>query len=295
MLLVVNNMAFSDANKQEEKFYSQNFSKNYTVFILGSSHVGSINATYVNQVIKNMRDDVIVYNLATGGDSPQIRIRTLENIAWAKPDLIFYGISSRDFGYPIIENQILPEPKLFFNKISENNDFDIFLKNPKIKTLEIIRTISLNTGIFPSNTESIESDEYTPFFIYSKHMEETNILNRTGGESTSPQKWNKEFSSNRNWQIFTKIIETLHDKKIKIVLFTTPQSRIFLDTLSQEQIEAFNLILNELKQKYNLKIYDFTNKYEDMNIWNDLTHVAFNNDGIIFSEDIANFITDEIE
>lgn len=294
MVLVVNSSSSEHTNLQEE-FYSKDFSKNYTVFIIGSSQVGSINATYVNQIVKDIKNDVIVYNLAVVGDKPEIRMHTLEKILSVKPDLIFYGISSRDFGYPVIEDSILPEPKLLVNKILEDKNSDFFLQNPKIKTLEVIKSVLSKIGIFSNNAELTDFNENTPFFKYSEELAETNILNDLGGESTIPQKWNSEFSSNRDWQQFTKIIESTQQKKIKLVLFTTPQSKLFFDTLSQEQEESFELILQELKNRYNIKIYDLTHKYEYMNIWNDLTHVAFNRDGIIFSDDISRFILNEIE
>ena len=54
----------------------------------------------VGRKIKNISDknpDITIYNLAVNGDSPKFRYGDLEEIVRLKPEIVFYGISYRDF------------------------------------------------------------------------------------------------------------------------------------------------------------------------------------------------------
>ena len=50
------------------------------IFLLGASGVGSLNTTMINQEIGSLSSSIIVYNLAKGGDLPEKRIHTLNEI-----------------------------------------------------------------------------------------------------------------------------------------------------------------------------------------------------------------------
>mgnify|MGYP000147058854 FL=1 len=50
-----------------------------------------------------------------------------------------------------------------------------------------------------------------------------------------------------------------------------------------------------MTEEFEIKMYNFTNKYSDLNIWQNPTHVSYNMDAIIFSEDIANIIIQEVD
>jgi len=86
-------------NKLTKKnFFSSNFPEQQTIFLLGSSHMGIINVTRVNDMMVD--DNITVYNLAEPGNSPSVRIKQLEQIISAKPEIVFYGLSYRDFQFP---------------------------------------------------------------------------------------------------------------------------------------------------------------------------------------------------
>ena len=53
-------------------------------------------------------------------------------------------------------------------------------------------------------------------------------------------------------------------------------------------------LLESFSNEMNLPIHSLNERYVDMSIWNDSTHVAINQTGIIYSYDVANLILDEI-
>ena len=55
-----------------------------------------------------------------------------------------------------------------------------------------------------------------------------------------------------------------------------------------------SLILNNTN-KFELNFYNFTDRYHDLSIWRNPSHVAINVESIIFSDDIASMIISEIE
>ena len=44
-----------------------------------------------------------------------------------------------------------------------------------------------------------------------------------------------------------------------------------------------------------MNIYDYNNKYDELSIWRDGSHIAFNEKAIVFSDDVAQMIIQEIE
>jgi chromosomal replication initiation ATPase DnaA len=104
-----------------------------------------------------------------------------------------------------------------------------------------------------------------------------------------------QLNSNNNEEIekFYKIIKALQDEETTVIVFTTPLNRIYLDELSKSTKISFDNILKNISEKYNVKIYEFEDKYADLEIWNNVDHVAYNNKSIIFSDQIAEMILKE--
>jgi len=91
--------AFSDPEKKDLLFYLQENSKNNKILILGSSHVGILNTTLIDEMIFLENADYEVFNLAYSNDKPKKRAEILQQMIFLKPEIVFYGISFRDFGY----------------------------------------------------------------------------------------------------------------------------------------------------------------------------------------------------
>ena len=98
-----------------ENFYSQDLGNNKKkIFLIGSSYVGTLNTTLINEKIFFIDKNYEVYNLAITSDHPEKRIHQIEQIISMKPNMIFYGVSFFDFQSTIEKNtHFLPDvPRL---------------------------------------------------------------------------------------------------------------------------------------------------------------------------------------
>ena len=59
--------------------------------------------------------------------------------------------------------------------------------------------------------------------------------------------------------------------------------------------KAFEKIITDLEHSTDLEIYQFTEKYSDLEIWRNPTHIVVSNSASIFSDDIANLILEELK
>jgi hypothetical protein len=59
--------------------------------------------------------------------------------------------------------------------------------------------------------------------------------------------------------------------------------------------KEFQLMLNEIMKENNLKIYEFSNKYAELQIWYNLSHVSYNKKSIIYSEGVSEMIISELK
>ena len=72
------------------------------------------------------------------------------------------------------------------------------------------------------------------------------------------------------------IIEMVKKHEIEFILIILPQQEYFLNLIPEKDEMLFQNSLNELKNEFNIDIIDMSRKYENMNIWQDHNHVAFN-------------------
>lgn len=283
---------------KEQKFYSNDFnSQDKIIFLMGSSSVGQLNSTLIDETISQKFTKYTVYNLSYNGDTPSERIKTVDKVIKLNPKIVLYGISYRDFQVKQIEHQPLPDPQQFFNNLFTNEIGFNNEVNPKLITLEIIRKSFSNTGLFPTR-ELIELHN-SPFFAFTS--ESTIIAN----EMELKQQRDNLVKNNlinidstlENKQIkdLNKIIEKFQKNKIKIIVFYTPMHEYYLEQISPETKTKFSSILEKIRNNYDIKIYDFTDKYVNEDIWANITHVAYNKNATIYSVDIAKIILDEIE
>ena len=71
-IIIFNQFSTENVNFKDHSFFNQDFDpKNKKIFLLGSSHTGQINSTFVQNNISNIDENVIVYNLAYNGDTPK--------------------------------------------------------------------------------------------------------------------------------------------------------------------------------------------------------------------------------
>jgi len=84
------------------------------------------------------------------------------------------------------------------------------------------------------------------------------------------------FSVNKDFYAMSEMIQKLQSNNIKVVLFSTPHSKLYFDSIPNASLENFNLILDKLRQSNNIEIYYLHDKYTNLNIWRDNEHVAKN-------------------
>ncbi len=135
------------------------------IFLIGSSHIKSLNTTFIQDQLSKNNQDFIVYNLAVGADSPEERLKNLDLLISSKPKIVVYGIAYRDFmvglfdsGQLDIKSTLLPDPNSFFNEqtkeLFSHYDFD-FMENPKLVTLTALKLFENNMNELMNN----ESDK----------------------------------------------------------------------------------------------------------------------------------------
>ena len=89
-----------------------------------------------------------------------------------------------------------------------------------------------------------------------------------------------------------KIIEILQKNEIKVVLFTTPFHKKYIEVSSPILKEDFNEFLEEISKGYGIPVYHFHEKYSDLDIWRDNQHVIWGES--VYTKDIAEIILKEI-
>lgn len=303
----------SQLSQSEKLFYSQKFEpEQKKIFLIGSSHIGRINATLVENNISTIHKDYKIYNLGIGADTPSSRINHLQKTIESKPVLVVYGVTFLDLkksdeDQPEITDviqinkpdEVLPEPwVILYDWVPNKTKIDFSnLDNQQKITLNILNMLTNQSS---SNITSADLTN-TPFF---KHSNRTTIINDEDFLKKNLQNRIKldniftGYESNvydLNTKDLEKIILELKKNNIKVILLSTPLSRVYLDTINDSDIEIFKNTLQKISKKYNIPIHHFYDRYSDMNVWSDISHVAINKDAEIFSNDIANIILDEID
>jgi len=291
--IIFNQFSTENVNFKDHSFFNQEFDpKNKKIFLLGSSHTGQINSTLVQNNISNIDENVIVYNLAYNGDTPKKRIEQINQIISLQPSLIFYGVSYRDFGTNNIEQRSPLEINNFLSN-SLNQIFNIDKINPKLITLEAIRDIFSSTNLFPPEGSRIYV-ENQPFFSYDRSqmiIVSDKELKKQKNITQIPII--EERNSNEQFQYFKKFLQEMKNNEIEVIIFTTPVHKYYLENMQDKDKKEFQLMLNEIMKENNLKIYEFSDKYTELQIWYNLSHVTYNKKAMIYSEGVSEMIISE--
>jgi len=293
LYVAINLSENSDRVDYKTEFFSNQVEINKNkILLLGSSHIGHLNMTHIVTQVENRNLNFTVYNLADNGDSPKFRHNDLEQIINLEPKIVFYGISYRDFDQSIEVKRNNSDIK---NSIDEIIPEELKTINPQLLTRKVIRNILDDTGISEKPSYEIKPPN-TPFFalgdIQTKISDKNELQRQLLIVLPPPAKIQFD-SNNEEIEKFYEIIKTLQDEEITVVVFTTPLSRVYLDELSKDTKISFNNILKNILEKYDVEIYEFEEKYADLEIWNNVDHVAYNNKSIIFSDQIAEMILKE--
>tara|TARA_B100000745_G_scaffold173191_1_gene113477 strand:+ start:1644 stop:2591 length:948 start_codon:yes stop_codon:yes gene_type:complete len=277
------------------EFFTQEFEPDKKIILLlGSSNVGQLNVAKINEIVSSQHTDYEIFNLAYNADTPKIRFNSIEETISLKPKYVFYGVSFIDFRSPTEKENIF-DIKFSFAQLLPNNTIEKF--NPKFNTIEKIKETFVSTDLFPPPRKFF-SVPNTPFFEYNE--DSTTIL--TEDELKRGLPLSGVYASEINLtddhqevQHFEKIISEFQKNNIKVVIFTTPVHNLYYNALSDSVKDDFNKLLERISNDYDVKIYDFSNEFGDMDIYWDLIHVSYNEKSLVYSESAAKIILKEIE
>jgi len=275
----------------QENFYLQELSKNDKIFLIGSSQIFQLDENIIEDYLKKNEKDYTVYNLGLASDDPENRNRTIDLILSKEPKIIVYGIEYRDFvssgrTHQINQVELFPIiPK--FASLLQILDLPLnngILENPKFA---FIRSVSL---LFEQDKEDVKVNPKHPFFdrifeyttiVESSTLQKTEFMQRSFVWSINPP------NTNTNFHMLKNMITLIENNDIEVIIFTTPHSPYFFESLLESQKINFNLILDELNNYLDTPIYELHDKYTRNDIWNDNSHLAINNKTNFYSEDIS--------
>jgi hypothetical protein len=278
-----------------ERFFSQELEGGNKIFILGSSHVYALNPILIANELQKKGQNFTVYNLGNAGDDFEERERTIEMIIEERPKIVLYGIEPRAFetqGRNLLSttDKILPSiPSI--SKLFDSIEFEKkgVLKNPKFA---LIRTISKPIN----DIDTVERPyQNSPFLTYNEkvskivNLEDLYKIQRETISSIEPAE------TNSNLLYLKKIIDKLQENNIKVILFITPHSKIFLDYFPENERIIFENIIKNISIANEIVVYSEINRYSELNVWHDHTHLSVNNNTNFYSKDISEIILYEIE
>lgn len=304
------NLAYPEPDTKigiDHVFYLKKFDpKKERVFLVGSSNIGQVNTTSINEIVSKNNSSFEVYNLAISSDHPSTRLPHLEKTIVLKPKLVIYGITYRDFqlcGFNSFEcdkeinRSILPDIK----KIVEGNlpkEIQQDKLNPQLTTLRIIRDFFKDSQLFTEQNKIRPPNN--AFYYIDPNFHHTIIENDEELKKQSDLMKKEGFmmdTSNNSSDVkaLKIIIMSLKENNIDVILYLMPQNGpYYLDNISNKNKENFNLMIDKISSEFNVQVYNFTDKYSKDKVWGDTRHVSYNTHSRIFSNDMAKIIIDEI-
>lgn len=290
----------SDINKHQF-FIEQLDNPSKKIIMFGGSGAAQLNSTMINESLKNKYEKIEFYNLSYNADTPKQRFQSINETVELEPKLILYGITYYDLNGYIWDNekqnlQPLPTIELDPTKLILNENDPSLKINPKETTLNFIRNAFSDSELFPTKRDRFQL-ENAPFSHFDEYQTKiaTNENLKVITASFVENRVNQDPSITKEQIKFLKnIIKLTQEKEINLVIIILPQQKYFLDLVPEKDNELFLNTLHNIKNEFDIELYDISRDYERLNIWQDHNHVAFNSQSIIFSEDILQIIIDEL-
>jgi len=286
---------------KDHPFFAENKnSDSKKILLLGGSGAAQLDSTMINQLLSKDYENHIFYNLAYNADTPKQRYKSINETIMLKPELVLYGITYFDlngFYWVNTEKNTQPLPTIELNPAALLSYDDPFLEiNPKETTLNFIRESFGDTGFFPEKADrfQLENAPFSFFDEYQTIIADDNDLKKIRAESVKTHVNQNEAITKEQVRHLKEIIELLQNNDIKVIIFVLPQQKYFLDLVPEDDKAIFYASLEEIKSEFNVKIYDLSDDYADLNIWMDHNHVAYNKKSMIFSDDIYKIISKEM-
>jgi len=290
------NRLASEVNDNE--FFHSVEKESRKVLILGGSGSVQLNSTLIDKKISNFNPEFSVYNLSYNADTPEQRFSSVESTLDLKPEIVFYALTYFDlngFEFDVkSENQVFPDVKHTISKIFNIKEKQLEAINPKATTMNFLKD-TLNSG--NSDMDSTYSVSNSPFsFIedYQTIIAEPEKL-IVSSEKVRSHVNQDENSTQKQKKYLRDIIEKFLDNNIQVVIFSLPHHQYYLEHIPENDKEKFYSTLAELEHEYGIQVYDFQETYGELEIWQDSSHIAFHEDSMIFSNDVADMILREVK
>ena len=285
---------------EEGIFVNTQIQKNYSdeeknVFLVGTSYVDAINTGHVQNILNenDMNVEVIYHNNV----SFQQFEDTIDEVILNKNNIVVFGIGFNDLGLPASEDCI--DPKLLeytikntdileiqLNTNQDNTIQNIFNNNPKHLTINILKNSFQTSPIFQINNSDVKKQKISDKFDQLQPI--TSIINLNKGDFHNYcliiDKRDTELDS------LNRSLAKLKLNDVDAIVFIPPYTKGYLDALSDEIKSDLINNVQAISKKYNYNFYDMSDKYENLNIFNDHTHVAKNPRSLIYSKDISSLI-----
>ena len=294
----------TDQNLKMNEFFLDFENDQKSIFLIGSSHVARFNHTYIQEEINSEKKEYTIFNLSINGDYPKNRLNSIMNIISLNPDLVLYGISHWEFADEILKSElskpksIFPDPSIYLKKTIQNFEeiFDIdFVKWNYAKSLTI-NLIKNTIGIDDVNESVDLSVENLPFNQLRKSNIDVldNLSLKRNFESNTSQ-IEKIYSNHENVLALKQMIDIFQQNNIPVILFSSPVSDIYLNSISNDDQKIFEDILNEISTNQNIEIILLHDKFRHDSIWNDPNHIAYNPKSNIVYDEIISIIENNLE
>ena len=286
---------------KDHPFFAENKnSASEKILLLGGSGAVQLDSTMINQLLNKDYENHVFYNLAYNADTPKQRYKSINETIMLKPKLVLYGMTYFDLNGFYWINTIKnpqPLPTIGLNPAALLAYDDPFLEiNPKETTLNFIRESFGDTDFFPEklNRFQLENAPFSFFDEYQTIIADDDYLEKISPEHVKIHVNQNESVTKEQVRYFKEIIELLQKNDVQVIIFVLPQQKYFLDLVPEDDQTIFYASLEEIKSEFDIKIYDLSDDYADLNIWMDHSHVAYNKKSMIFSDDIYKIISKEM-
>lgn len=203
------------------------------------------------------------------------------------------------------DNEILPTVKDVINYFEQifPNQPDIFssFANPKQVTVNVLRMVFQESNITDNDKISIPGNIDNKLWHWGTILTYNEIksfesLEKTWGKGgpagkfhVCPEDLNRELTNLR------ELISKFQENNIEVLIFFTPYTNIYLNYIGESEVANLLQFLEKLSIEENVKFDSLHDDYLELEVWHDYSHVARNPDSLIYSNDVAEFILQNLD
>jgi hypothetical protein len=301
---LVDNTSVSTDQNLKMKFFLDFENDRKSIILIGSSHVARFNHTYIQEQINNQEKEYTIFNLSINADYPKNRLNSIMNITSLNPDLVLYGISHWEFADEILKSElskpksIFPDPAIYLKKTIQNFE-EIFNLDfigwnyAKSLTINLIKnTIGMDDvdGTIDLPVENLPFNQ-----LRKSHIVVLDNLSLKRSLESNTSQIEKIYSNHENVLALKQMINIFQQNNIPVLLFSSPVSDIYLNTISDDDQKIFEDILKEISKNEKVEVIFLHDKFRYDSIWNDPNHIAYNSKSNIVYDEIVSLIKNNLE